>query len=107
MSIALAATSIPASSSMVARMQAILKQRRIERNRYETELKAIGESERRFMASIERTRFEFVNVARIKREKWWQADEKRRREMAKREFKAFLDKLERCTLETAERRMKS
>ena len=78
----------------ILRMQKILKQRRIENKRYEAELKAIENSERRVRLAYERNRQEFLSLVQMKREKWWQFDENVRRDLAKKQFKEILTKLE-------------
>lgn len=75
------------------RVQEVMKQRRIELKRYESELESIEKSERQARLVYERNKQEFLHSVRLKREKWWNAD-KRAREYAKKDFRVFLAKLD-------------
>lgn len=81
-------------AAAIVRMQKILKARRVENKRYEAELKSIEASERRIRLAYERNRQEFMSAVRTKREKWWSLDENVRRDLAKKEFRDIIAKLD-------------
>lgn len=73
--------------SMNLRMQNLLKKRRVEKKRFDDEIKSIELNERKVILAYERTRQDFVNLVNTKRRRWWLSDENVRREFAKREWK--------------------
>lgn len=73
--------------SMNLRMQNLLKKRRVEKKRFDDEIKSIELSERKVLLAYERTRLDFLNLVNTKRRRWWLSDENVRREFAKREWK--------------------
>ncbi len=82
-------------AAAISQMQKILKHRQMEERRFEAELRLIEQSQRRARLNFERSRVEFLNVVRARRDKWWQSDEIVRRDLAaKKEFRELIAKLE-------------